>query len=84
MDLIIGLILISVFLGFVFSPKGTDNQTAIRNGCLFLSGSLFILFLIGVIMNASLASNSKKTKEAIIQEKIKKQIAKRRSNLKKQ
>lgn len=49
MHLIIGIILVSVFFGFILSPKGSNAQTVIRRGLLSLLGLLAIAAIVGGI-----------------------------------
>lgn len=52
MGLLACIAILAIFLGFLFSPKGTDNQTSVRNGCLYLFVGIFVLVLIGGIISA--------------------------------
>ncbi len=65
MHFIIGLILISIFLGFLFSPKGSDFQTIVRKGFISLLIMIGVLAVIGGIWYGieTYQSNKKKKRE---------------------
>lgn len=70
MGLLVGLIVVAIFLGFFFSPKGTDSQTSVRNGCLYLSVLIVGLSVIGGIMTGIAESQPKKTREQKMKEYV--------------
>ena len=69
MGFLAGIAILSIFLGFLFSPKGTDNQTSVKNGCLYLFVAVFVLFMIGGIVGS--ISNKPKTKQQRLKEYMK-------------